>query len=95
MIMLDKFDWLEIMRFLSILGDREEVIIKDLVEIQDFLKDYKDIELKKINQRDIEWEFFYYYEWCLMINKEECEINGFGIILYNKYLMMIYNGNDM
>lgn len=94
MTMLDKFDRLEITRFSSASGDREEVIIKDAAEIQDFLKDYKDIELKKINQRDTERESTYYYEWRLMINKEEREINGFGITLYNKHSMTIYNGTD-
>ncbi|MEK4433388.1 hypothetical protein [Paenibacillus sp. FSL K6-2862] len=94
MTMLDKFDRLEITRFSSSSGDREEVIIKDAAEIQDILKDYKDIELKKINQRDTERESPYYYEWRLMINKEEREINGFGITLYNKHSMTIYNGND-
>ncbi|PAF28103.1 hypothetical protein [Paenibacillus sp. 7516] len=94
MTMLDKFDRLEITRFSSTSGDREEVIIKDAGEIQDFLKDYKDIELKKINQKDKERESPYYYEWRLMINKEEREINGFGITLYNKHSMTIYNGND-
>ncbi|MGG4480141.1 hypothetical protein N6H13_15380 [Paenibacillus sp. CC-CFT742] len=94
MTMLDKFDRLEITRFSSSSGDREEVIIKDAAEIQDFLKDYKDIELKKINQRDTERESPYYYELRLMINKEEREINGFGITLYNKHSMTIYNGTD-
>ncbi|MFS0874290.1 hypothetical protein [Paenibacillus xylanilyticus] len=94
MTMLDKFDRLEITRFSSASGDREEVIIKDTEEIQDILKDYKDVELKKVNQRNTERETPYYYEWRLMINKEGREINDFGITFYNKHSMTIYNGSS-
>ena len=93
MSMLDTLDYLEIRKLAKTgLYNEEEVTIRDPQEIKDMLKLVKDLELKRVKKIDIsEWSPNY-YEWRLLIKKEDQFTEGFGITFYNEHAVSIYSG---
>ncbi|MFC9712804.1 hypothetical protein ACFTRD_32310 [Paenibacillus sp. NPDC056933] len=91
--MLDTLDRL-VIRKIAINGpyNEDEVTITDPQEIKDMLKLAKDLELRRVQEIDpSEWAP-YYYEWELLLKKEDRFTEGFGITFYNEHAVSIYSG---
>ncbi|MEC0129165.1 hypothetical protein [Paenibacillus pabuli] len=72
--------------------NEDEITITDPQEIKDMLKLAKDLELRRVKKIDpSEWAN-HYYEWQLLIKKEDRFTEGFGITFYNKHAVSIYSG---
>ncbi|WP_405154805.1 hypothetical protein [Paenibacillus sp. FSL K6-0108] len=92
---MDMLDTLELLTIRKIQtsdpNNEEEVIIRDPQEIKEMLKLAKDIELRRVRKMDISERNSYYYEWRLLIKKEDRFTEGFGITFYNEHAVSIYS----
>ncbi|MDQ0174076.1 hypothetical protein J2T19_005598 [Paenibacillus tundrae] len=90
--MLDKIETLQIRKITRISSaEEEEVRLEDPKQIQNVLKLFRDIELKKVKEarplNDLP-----YYEIRIVINKEGRFTEHFGVWVYSENTISTYNG---
>lgn len=93
MTMLDKIETLQIRKITRISSaEEEEVRLEDPKEIQNVLKLFRDLELKKVKETLPFNDLPDYYEIRIVINKEGRFTEHFGVWVYSENTVSTYNG---
>ncbi|MCM3176205.1 hypothetical protein [Paenibacillus sp. MER 99-2] len=93
MTMLDKIELLQIRKITRISSaEAEEVQFRDQKGIQNVLKLFKDVELKKVQEANPFNDLPHYYEIRIVINKEGRFTEHFGVWVYSENTISTYNG---